>query len=227
MKDKEFYQKRIALLKGKSPFISTTDIAYQLILNDILSGELRENQKINQEDLVNLFSMSRTPIRDALIKLRADGYIEKNSRSGYHVYAIQLKDYVDFFEFRLILEPQAAYLAARNMSDAQLQLLQDNLNKYRKAIAEQDLPAVVSLDNQFHDTIIEGSNNAYLIEVFKIYQTKKMFFAQKLIRADRLRNMENKHFALYHALCNSDEEKACEIMRSHLSFYIKNLYGII
>lgn len=77
MKDKEFYQKRIALLKGKSPFISTTDIAYQLILNDILSGELRENQKINQEDLVNLFSMSRTPIRDALIKLCADGYIEK------------------------------------------------------------------------------------------------------------------------------------------------------
>ena len=177
------------------------------------------------DEMMKLFTSGHAEA--CLIKLRADGYIEKNSRSGYHVYAIQLKDYVDFFEFRLILEPQAAYLAARNMSDAQLQLLQDNLNKYRKAIAEQDLPAVVSLDNQFHDTIIEGSNNAYLIEVFKIYQTKKMFFAQKLIRADRLRNMENKHFALYRALCDSDEEKACEIMRSHLSFYIKNLYGII
>ena len=66
--------------------------------------------------------MSRTPIRDAPHQAARRRVYRKNSRSGYHVYAIQLKDYVDFFEFRLILEPQAAYLAARNMSDAQLQL---------------------------------------------------------------------------------------------------------
>lgn len=227
MKEKEYYQQEIAMLKAKNPFMSTTDIAYHLVLGDILSGELPENQKINQEDLVNLFAMSRTPIRDALIKLCADGYIEKKGHSGYRVYTIHLKDYVDFFEFRLIVEPQAAYLAARNISDEQLQALQENLVMYRKAIAEKDLPSVISLDDQFHTIVIEGSDNSYIIDVFKIYSQKKQFLAQKLIHADRLRNMENKHSALYRALCDSDEEKACEIMRSHLSFYIKNLYTVI
>lgn len=73
MKDKAFYEKKIQAMKDQNPFISTTEIAYHLVLNDILLGELPENQKINQEDLVALFSMSRTPIRDALIKLCNDG----------------------------------------------------------------------------------------------------------------------------------------------------------
>lgn len=227
MKDKAFYEKKIQAMKDQNPFISTTEIAYHLVLNDILLGELPENQKINQEDLVALFSMSRTPIRDALIKLCNDGYIEKNGRSGYKVYTIHLKDYVDFFEFRLLLETQAAYLAARNITDEQLAQLKENLAIYDKAIAAKDTEKLVFLDNDFHNIIIQASDNAYIIDVFNTYKKKKLFLAKKLILLQNLRNMKNKHAAIYQALCNSDENEARALMQSHLSFYLKNLYLIM
>ena len=83
-----------------------------LVLREILNGQLSPGEKIPQEQLAVLFGMSRTPVRDALIRLEEDRFLEKSGRAGYQVSRIRLKDCVDFCEFRLMLEMEIARYAA-------------------------------------------------------------------------------------------------------------------
>lgn len=77
----------------------------------------RKPDDISQEFYASGLKISRTPIRDALSKLEEDHFIEKTEKGGCQVCRISLKDYMDFFEFRICIECRAAYLAARSASD--------------------------------------------------------------------------------------------------------------
>lgn len=228
MRNKKYYENVIKELKEENPFLSNTNIAHQLLLEDIVSWNLKPGEKISQESIATLFEMSRTPIRDALAQLETEGYIEKNSSSGYQVPQVRLKDYVDFFEYRLLIEPQAAYWAARNITMDELESLAENLTASEKAVEEKKIRRFLRLDQEFHDIIIHASNNDYLIEGAKVYSKKKELYAQFLVsRGEQVSSIINKHRLVYEAIHENDEDKAKEAMRSHLGFYIRNIYNCL
>lgn len=221
------YTKIITDIKIKNSFLSNTDLAYELILLDILDGVLKSGEKINQESIAAKFNMSRTPIRDALIRLESEGFIIKNGKAGYNVYTLQLQDYADFYEFRTQYEAHAAYLAARNITCRQLEQLQNNLTEYQNACIQIDLKRIFSLDLQFHSLIVEASRNRYLIEISEQYKRKRDFYTRLVINEDTLYGMNKKHEMIFNAIKNCNEDEAKKAMESHLKFYIKNAFNIL
>lgn len=221
------YTEIIALKKQKNPFLSNTDLAYELILLDILDGVLKSGEKINQESIAVQLHMSRTPVRDALMRLEAEGYIIRNDKVGYNVYTLQLQDYVDFYEFRIQYESHAAYLAARNITSEQLERLKNNLTEYQDACTQVDLKRIFSLDLQFHSIIVEASRNRYLIEISEQYKRKRDLYTRLVINENTLYAINKKHETIFKAIKDCNEDEAKKAMESHLKFYIKNVFNIL
>lgn len=225
--DVEKIKKYISELKEENPFISQVDLAYQVFLKSIIADAIPMGEKINQEYFAAELEMSRTPLREALMKLEKEGYVEKSDKLGYCVSKIKLKDYVDFCEFRIQIEAFAAFLAARNITAEQIKLLKNNLDKYIEACNRDDQRHMRKLDMEFHELIVEACNNPYVIEVYQGMVNKKKLFFRYSERAGRLSLAKKGHIEIYKAIVNQDEEKAKEAMIYHLKYYIRALYNIM
>ena len=150
MRDKAYYESLMQQLSIEHPFWNSTDIAYEIILQGILSCYWKSGEKIPQDQLATMLDMSRTPIRDACARLVDEDYLERNDKNICQVKQIKLKDYIDFSEFRQCLEAKAAYLAARNISDELLLELELNIERFKQAEAAGDLHRAMLLNKIFH-----------------------------------------------------------------------------
>lgn len=226
MKEKGYYQDLLQKLTMEHPFWNSTDLAYEIILQGILNCEWVSGERIPQEQLANVLEMSRTPIRDACARLENEDYIERGEKNIWQVKQIKLKDYVDFSEFRQCLETRAAYLAARNINDAQLEALARNIEEFKNAEQEGDLHRAMELDNEFHSIIAKASKNKFLYQTIKSFSRKKSFFLHILVQRPSFKYVVNKHTAIYEAIRANDEELTEKMMASHLDYYLRNIGNV-
>ena len=221
MEENNKYRQTLKRIENEHPFCNNTDLAYECILDQILSWDLKPGDKLLQENLSKNLDMSRTPIRDALIRLERENYLEKNG-TGFQVCSFQIRDYFELCEYRLVIEPKAAFFAARNIMDEQMERLSRNMEEQRKN-AGRDLRKSMALDNEFHNIIAEASGNSYILETVNSYQSRKIFNYQFALQGETYKFVKNKHEAIYDAICRRDEKAAEEAMISHLRFYAKNI----
>ena len=220
-------QKMREKIESDHPFYNNTEIAYEIILQKILFGDLKPGERVPQENLAAMLNMSRTPVRDALLRLEQERYLERNSANGFQVTKPRLKDYADLCEFRLALEPRAAYFAARNISEGELESLRQNLEEMERAArSSENKYHIMELDKRFHEIIAEGCGNEYIRDAILQYQRKQVFNMHFCLQEKNIRFVYNKHRSIYEAIARSDENGAEEQMRSHLQFYIKNMYDV-
>lgn len=224
--DEKTYQEQVDNIRKDNPFITHTQIAYEIILDNILKNIFLEGEKINQEILSQLLEMSRTPIREALAKLESEGVVVSRDRR-YYVYEANVKDYVNFYEFRIRIESFAAYLAARLASDEQLEELKQVLKMYIEAGNSRDFKRMCQLDSKFHEIIVVASQNQYIINSYRQIDIKKRFYMKNIgVSTSYTASMQKKHIDIYNAIRNRDEKLAEESMKSHFSFYIYRLSEI-
>ncbi|MGN0168701.1 MAG: GntR family transcriptional regulator [Acetatifactor sp.] len=221
------YTNFVSQLREENPFITQADIAGRVIQRCILNNELHAGEKINQEYFANLLGMSRSPIREALCNLEKEGFVMRAENSGYIVYKIRLKDFVDFFEFRIQIESYAAYLAARNISPEQLGKLKKKLEEYVEFCDAGNRERIKHLDNEFHDLIVDACDNPYVVEAHHWILARRNLYIGYFERAGRLEKAKKGHIAIYNAIAAQDEEKAKEAMQYHLKYYLRSLYDIM
>ena len=214
------YEKKVQQMKKNNPFINNTDIAYELILEKILEGILEPGNKVKQEEMAELFNMSRSPIREAIHRLEKEGFLVKGN-IGYEVYTLQIKDYLEFSEFKINLESYCAYLAARYITANQSELLKNNIEQMNEAINKEDLSKVVELDSEFHDVIVESASNQYLKESYKLFEKKNKFYRKMIVKRDNIQSIFIKHKKIYGHILEKNENGALEEMKSHLSFTLR------
>ncbi|OOB78323.1 MAG: hypothetical protein BEN18_07935 [Epulopiscium sp. Nuni2H_MBin001] len=223
-------KERIKKFKQNNPFKTQTDIAYELIRSDILEFRLKPNEKINQDAISIDFDMSRTPIRDAILKLEQDGLVVQAAK-GYQVFEMSVKDYMDFHEFRIRLETYATMLATRLMTDNQILELKDSLREFNKYCEQGNLEMAAIYDEKFHELIIKGSRNEYVIKTHELFSSKQKYYLQRLIKMGLFdvsyAVAKKKHLEIYRAICERDEKRAEEAMRSHLAFYRHRMYDLL
>ena len=216
------YEERIKTIREKNPFISNVNIAYSIILDDIVDGNIPSGIKLNQNQLADEMGMSRSPIREAFIKLESEGFLIKGESGSYSVPEFDLGDYVDLGEFRLAIEPLAAYYAARYISEEELLQLKGLINKWHEAAADSDHAKLLHLDMAFHRAIVEASGNRYLIQTYRMYEKRNLYYRRLVYPETNLHYSYRKHRLIYEKICEHDETGAQEAMRLHLSFYMKN-----
>ena len=142
--------------------VSLTDKAQGRIRQMIRAGQITSQTVLRETDLARELDMSRTPVREALLCLRAEGVVNATHRGGYLLIEVDEKVLRDVYEVREALESVAARLATQHASRTDIARLEDLFEGMDDALARGDAEGLSLLNGQFHDAIAGASNNAYL-----------------------------------------------------------------
>ena len=184
----------------------------------IFAGELGPGTFLDEVQLAEEMKISRTPLREALKVLTAEGLVRHEPRRGCFVNEVTEQDLDEIFPVIALLEGRCAFEAARNASDADLaalEALHDKLNKHAKAKRINDY---YDANFAIHEAIITLANNRWLAGVITdLRKIVKLARLQQLHAPGRLEQSLSEHMAVFAALRARDAEGAEAAMRTHLT----------
>ena len=216
------YTKRIEMQKAGNPFLSQTDLVYALLLEDILEGLRLPGSRINQEELSNALKVSRSPIREAFLRLADEKLVVQRGGKGYHVYIPNMKDAKRIAEFRQAIEIEAGILALKRISEKSLRRLQENIAELR-ACHESDVRSMILLDTEFHNVIVESSGNEYLIGAYHCHDHFLRHLRNSTVKGSMRDPLASTHENIYLAVADKDEERVKRLLRTHLEANVDDI----
>lgn len=194
-----------------------SDQLREKIEEQIATGALQPGSSLDEATLVEQFGVSRTPVREAMIQLAAEGLIEIRPRRGAVVTAIGPTRLSEMFEVMAELEAMCASLAARRMTDAERKALLDAHEACEAARNREDSDAYFYCNEQFHTAIYAGSHNAFLIEQASLLQRRLRPYRRLQLRVrNRMHTSFQEHLRVVEAICSGDTEGAAQALRSHV-----------
>jgi DNA-binding GntR family transcriptional regulator len=194
-----------------------SDTLREKIEEQIATGTLAPGSSLDEATLVEQYGVSRTPVREALIQLAAEGLIEIRPRRGAVVTSIGPTRLSEMFEVMGELEAMCARLAARRMSDAERKVLQAAHEACENARIKEDSDAYFYCNEQFHSAIYAGSHNAFLIEQASQLQRRLRPYRRLQLRVrDRMGTSFKEHQGVVLAINAGDTEAAAQALRSHV-----------
>ena len=184
----------------------------------IFDGSLAPGSFVDEIALCERLSISRTPLREALKVLTAEGLLRHEPRRGCFVNEVTERDLDEIFPVIALLEGRCAYEAARNASDAELQeldALHERLVRHARARRINDYYAT---NHVIHEAIIKLADNKWLAQVIgDLRKILKLARLQQLHAPGRLDQSLSEHLAVFAALKARDSEGADAAMRTHLT----------
>lgn len=205
-----------------NPFLSNMELAYRLIFEDIILGRYQIGERLLQDKLSGLYGMSRTPVRDSLLKLETEGYVEKDGSSGFKVKEIDVVDYMEFWEFRRCMETHMAAVAATNITEMQLKKFRKNLEGTKKMGEYGNSLDIFRYDEEFHNLIVEAADNQYFQGAYEHYEAKIRYYRYLFQKQVNSVTIYAGHYRIYKALEKRNESEAKDAMYYHLSFFMKH-----
>jgi len=137
--------------------------AYVRLKEEIRSNRMPAEFQATEPEIAKILGMSRTPVREALIRLQAEGLVQLVPRRGARVLPLKIRDLTEIYEILLTLEPEAAgALARRRLTAAELQPFEDAMTRMEEAIFH-DLDAWALADDDFHTSILELHGNRRML----------------------------------------------------------------
>jgi DNA-binding GntR family transcriptional regulator len=134
----------------------------------IIEGELELGSIIAEEMLAQSFGVSRTPVREAMSLLQAQGLVVVKPQVGSFVFTPSAADIVELCTFRILIEPKAAELAYRHDRDGALKVITAAVADMKQAVAAKDTLAYGSADTAFHDALFAHCGNHYLMQSYQL-----------------------------------------------------------
>lgn len=141
-------------------------------------GKLNSNEKVNEQDICQQLNISRTPVREALIQLAADGFLDSAPRRGFRVKPLTKEEGENIYRILAPLDALAAELAAENLTQEDLNSMDDLTELMGFHINRFQFDEYFDLQERFHKTYIEKSNNETLIDT--INRLQRRFIRQGL-----------------------------------------------
>ncbi len=203
--------------------------AYSRLRKKILINELPPGFSALEEELALQLGMSRTPVREALIRLEKEGLVEVVPRRGMRVRPVTARDMREINEVLACLEVQAAKrLASRRVSPDEMATLEATIAEMDRALEAEDMAAWSKADYRFHRLIIELCGNHHLAETAKLF-LDKAHRSRLLTQPYRDRPVYSNvnHAAVIEAIRRGDAETAGEIHGAHKRRWSRELNEII
>ncbi len=198
---------------------SLTSLVCARIRQAIVNIEFGFGEHLSEDKLAAAFGISRTPVRDALTMLQAQGLIEIKPHHGSFVFMPSRQEVSDLYEFRTILEIQALKMSIPLRKNRILPLLIAANDRMVAARKMEDLLAIAQADVAFHRSIIDNCGNQCLVESYELISGRmdsirtRISVALKDIRTRAI----NEHSAIIAALEKDNLSRARTILSSHVS----------
>ena len=193
------------------------EVADQLRVR-IFAHELAPGTWIDEQNLAKEFGISRTPLREAIKVLAAEGLITMKLRRGAYVTEVNRGDLEQIFTILSLLEGQAAKEAATKAQEKDLNDLDDMHLRLEKAAADRNLDQFFEVNVRFHERIIAIANNPWMTGVIAdLRKVLKLQRKDSLSRSGRLQSSLSEHREILKALLKRDPIAAEQAMRTHLA----------
>ena len=193
------------------------EVADQLRVR-IFAHELAPGTWIDEQTLAKEFGISRTPLREAIKVLAAEGLITMKLRRGAYVTEVNRGDLEQIFTILSLLEGQAAKEAATKAQERDLNDLDDMHLRLEKAAADRNLEQFFEINVRFHERIIAIANNPWMTGVIAdLRKVLKLQRKDSLSRSGRLQSSLSEHREILKALLKRDPIAAEQAMRTHLA----------
>ena len=202
------------------------DGVYEHIRADILSCVLLPGARIFENDLAKRYDVSKSPVRDALLRLQEQGLIEVLPRKGYLIRPISKSDAYDLYEMRLLLEKSSLRRACNEASDEDLA----SLDKFR-AVDNGDLVHWVMYNRNFHRRITELSGNSRMARITAevIDQFDRLTFVGVSSAPSETTSEKSvaEHVEIIDALQARDRSKVTKLITKHITKSQKRLFSVL
>jgi len=197
---------------------------YQVIKKEIVYGMLEPGTKLSENKLAQDMQVSRTPIREAIRKLTAQGLIKTSPNKKMTVSEFSLIDMKEVLQVRGALEGLAAGVTAFKINKEEINDLEKNVEKMNQCLRKKNLSAYCELDDQFHDIILNVCGNKWIIKMRNnlsnfIYRYR----FKSLSVPGRLNQSLEEHQAIMGALKNHNSEEANRLSKLHMENTVINI----
>ena len=189
------------------------------ILQRILDGEFAPGDRIVENRLTKEYGVSQAPVREALRDLEAMRFVQSEPHRGVRVRRVSHKEIGEMYPVRAALEEVAGRAAAPLVTDELLARLEEQLDRLRGAVADQDVPAQLRHDARFHELIVEAAGNTLLLEVWRsLHAEVRTLITYVVLHSSQL-NIVEAHRPIVEALRRRDPDLAGKEMRDHIEHF--------
>jgi DNA-binding GntR family transcriptional regulator len=196
---------------------SLSEKAYRQLKAKILDNELHAGEQMIEAEVSELLNMSRTPTREAMLRIANEGLIELKPRHGMRIKPISIDDMQEIYEVLTGIEATAAALCAqKGLTEDQLTLMRTAVEEMDHALLENDLKAWAQSDERFHRYLVEFSNNKRLNSLVSNFIEQSHRVRMMTLKFRPKPTSSNKdHLNLVLAIKERDIEKARSIHHKH------------
>jgi DNA-binding GntR family transcriptional regulator len=188
------------------------------IEEEIATGKLPPGTHLDEIELAERFGVSRTPIRETLSLLAGEGLVEIRPRKGAVVAHVTPQKLIEMFEVMAELEAMCARLAARRITEKELQALSSAHQACMSASELKDSDAYFYANEKFHQTIYAAAHNQFLLEQASSLQRRLRPFRRLQLRVrHRLQNSLREHQGILNAISEGNVGEAAERMQGHVA----------
>jgi DNA-binding GntR family transcriptional regulator len=193
---------------------------YDSLRRDLATGAIVPTERLGEERLAEAYGVSRTPVREALARLQADGLVERLA-DGLYPYRPRLDELDHLYELRLVLEARGMH-RVRTPGEApahDLDLVRAELDAWRALRDDppEPGPALVAADERFHTTLLAAAGNAALAEALTAVHIRvRPVRTLDMPTPERIATMTAEHIAVAELLVSGAVDAAAETLTAHI-----------
>jgi DNA-binding GntR family transcriptional regulator len=193
------------------------DQAYSTLLDAICDGTLGPGERLTQATVAERLRVSRQPIHNALLVLKAQGFVQATGRRGLVVAPIDTALFRSIYELRSALEPLAVRLAAGRISRQQIAEGQRLIEQGRKVVQRRELLGMIEADMNFHLFLYEVSGNPLIAETMRLHWYHLRRTMGAVLRIEKISTrVWDEHASVIDALAERDVEAAVARIEAHI-----------
>lgn len=205
---------------------------YKLVKEDIINQRYNDDDILNERTISEELKVSRTPVREALKALEAENWVEYVPYKGIIVKKMGVKDLINIFQIRTVLELLTIELAMQNMSEELLARLRECHQKQKDTLTKQSRQKkelFIDLDIEFHGILLKMADNELLSQMIGEIRDKIRRFGMNAIFSGDYRYSETleEHLGILLAIQANDGELAKEKMKYHMQKTYESAYAYV
>jgi DNA-binding GntR family transcriptional regulator len=194
---------------------SSPEVIYQALRDAIVRGQIEEGQTLRQDNLAQMFNVSRIPVREALARLEAQGLVTSTRYKGVVVSSMSATEIAEIFEFRALVEPAIVEMAVPQMSEESLRLAEEYCEQFA---AETDPARWGDLNRLFHATLCRDCQRPYYLSVMdKTNDRVERYVRAHLVLTHGMDRARVEHRGIMDACLRRDAQGAAQLTRDHIT----------
>lgn len=207
-----------SLWERRDRHVGAANAVHDTVRRLIVSGQLAPGTRLGEEDFARQFNVSRTPVREAFLRLEAERLAERTTGRSLIVAGVTPDEILEIYQVRVAVDGLAARLAAESARPRDITNLRWLNDRIEAASVEGDHAAMASINLQFHEAICKAARNTFLLDLMMtVHDRARRFPGTTFSDPDRPGTALEEHRSIIAAIEDRQADDAERLARSHMS----------